>query len=349
MVILAGQWEVIEKLSEGTFGQVFSALNIRTNTKVAVKREPATIDYPQLEHERDMYSCLFQPSHNKMITRYGNASYNMNSMDMRYYHRNYDKIKNQNMDRPIGIPKVFHMGVEGNWNILVMEQLGPSLRDIQNSSPTGKLTLRAVAYCGMELINRFQFIHSKGIVFRDVKPDQFCVGNVNIPKDQTIYVVDFGLSSFYRDPVTKRHIPFRKPMKGRSRVGTARYASVNVHEGYDHTRRDDLESLAYVLIDLAKASLPWMGIKASSSREGWAKIRIRKREATLYEICGNLPNEFAKFLDYTRNLGFMEEPDYMYCYKLFEQLYRRLTPYNSTFNNFNRRHGIKDRIEWIEN
>ncbi|KAG4096868.1 binary complex of casein kinase-1 with Cki7 [Neocallimastix lanati (nom. inval.)] len=315
MVILAGQWEVIEKLSEGTFGQVFSALNIRTNSRVAVKREPVSIDYPQLEHERDMYSCLFQP------------------------------IKNQNLDRPIGIPKVFHMGVEGNWNILVMEQLGPSLREIQNSSPTGKLSLRAVAYCGMELINRFQFIHSKGIVFRDVKPDQFCVGNVNNPKDQTIYVVDFGLSSFYRDPVTKRHIPFRKPMKGRSRVGTARYASVNVHEGYDHTRRDDLESLAYVLIDLAKASLPWMGIKASSSREGWAKIRIRKREATLYEICGNLPNEFAKYLDYTRNLGFMEEPDYLYCYKLFEQLYRRLTPYNS----FNRRHGFKDRIEWIEN
>jgi len=347
MVILAGQWEVIEKLSEGTFGQVFSALNIRTNSRVAVKREPVSIDYPQLEHERDMYSCLFQPSHSNMITKYGSGNYNsnVNSMDMRYYRRNYDKVKNQNLDRPIGIPKVFHMGVEGNWNILVMEQLGPSLREIQNSSPTGKLSLRAVAYCGMELINRFQFIHSKGIVFRDVKPDQFCVGNVNNPKDQTIYVVDFGLSSFYRDPVTKRHIPFRKPMKGRSRVGTARYSSVNVHEGYDHTRRDDLESLAYVLIDLAKASLPWMGIKASSSREGWAKIRIRKREATLYEICGNLPNEFAKYLDYTRNLGFMEEPDYLYCYKLFEQLYRRLTPYNS----FNRRHGFKDRIEWIEN
>jgi len=345
MVILAGQWEVIEKLSEGTFGQVFSALNIRTNTKVAVKREPATIDYPQLEHERDMYSCLFQSNrNNNSMIKYGNR--NMNSTDMRFYQRNYDKTRNQNMDRPIGIPKVFHMGVEGNWNILVMEQLGPSLRDIQNSSPTGKLSLKAVAYCGMELLKRFQFIHSKGIVFRDVKPEQFCVGNVNNPRDQTIYVVDFGLSSFYRDPITRRHIPNKKPMKGRSRVGTARYASINVHEGYDHTRRDDLESLAYVLIDLAKASLPWMGIKASSSREGWEKIRIKKKEASVQEICGNLPNEFAMFLDYTRNLGFMENPEYSYYYDKFEKLYRRLSSCN---NNFNRRHSLKDRIEWIEN
>lgn len=345
MVVLAGQWEVIEKLAEGTFGQVFAAMNIRTKTQVAIKREPSSIDHPQLEHERDMYSCLFQPSFNNNIgSRYNvNNNMYMNRMEMKYYQKfNERNSKSPVNERPIGIPKVFHMGVEGNWNILVMERLGPSLRQLQKSSPTGRLTLKAVAYCGMELMERFQFIHSKGIVFRDVKPDQFCVGNVNNPNDQSIYVVDFGLSSFYRDPVTKRHIPYRKPMKSRSRVGTARYASINVHDGYDHSRRDDLESLAYVLIDLAKSSLPWMGIKASSSREGWAKIRAKKKETSIYEVCGDLPNEFAIYLDYTRNLGFMEEPDYLYCRKLFEQLYRRLSQYD------HRRYGLKDRIEWIE-
>lgn len=356
MVVLAGQWEVLEKLAEGSFGQVFSAQNIRTKTQVAVKREPAFVDHPQLEHERDMYSCLAQPYHTTLRKQSTSNSSKMNNLKRTANAVNtatsiykstptsstltpnttitsstspnssYALIDHseQSIEKPIGIPKVYHMGVEGNWNILVMERLGPSLRQLQMASPTGKLNLRAVAYCGMELIKRFQYIHSKGIVFRDVKPDQFCVGNVNYPSDQTIYVIDFGLSSFYRDPITNRHIPLRKPIKDRGRVGTARYASLAVHDGYDHTRRDDLESLAYVLIDLAKGSLPWMGIKANSSREGWAKIRTRKREATLYEICGDLPMEIRHYLEYSRCLGFYDEPDYNYCYHLFESLYHRL-------------------------
>lgn len=83
-----------------------------------------------------------------------------------------------------------------------------------------------------------------------------------------------------------------------------------------HTRRDDLESLGYLFVDLLKGSLPWAGIVARTSRQGWTKMKEMKEEVSLEELCENIPRGFMTYLDYTRNLRFEEEPNYKFLKQL---------------------------------
>ncbi|KAI9101511.1 hypothetical protein K1719_023755 [Acacia pycnantha] len=92
-------------------------------------------------------------------------------------------------------------------------------------------------------ITRIEYVHSKGFLHRDIKPDNFLMGLGR--KANQVYIIDFGLSKRYRDPATNRHIPYRE---NKNLTGTARYASCNTHLGIEHSRRDDLESLGYVLL-----------------------------------------------------------------------------------------------------
>jgi len=102
------------------------------------------------------------------------------------------------------------------------------------------------------MITRLESMHNNNFIHRDMKPDNFLMGLKG--KAAVVYVIDFGLSKRYRDPKTGQHIPYRD---GKSLTGTARYASVNTHIGIEQSRRDDLESIGYILLYLLKGSLPW--------------------------------------------------------------------------------------------
>lgn len=103
-----------------------------------------------------------------------------------------------------------------------------------------------------QMISRIEYMQNQNFIHRDMKPDNFLVG-LN-QKKSTIYMIDFGLSKRYRDPKTNEHIPYRD---NKSLTGTARYASVNTHIGIEQARRDDLESIGYILLYFLKGSLPW--------------------------------------------------------------------------------------------
>ena len=150
-----------------------------------------------------------------------------------------------------GIPEVYWFGIEGDYRALVMELLGHSLEDLFQYCGR-KLTLKTVCMIADQMISRLESMHNNNFIHRDMKPDNFLMGTKN--KQGVVYMIDFGLSKRYRDPKTGSHIPYRD---GKSLTGTARYASVNTHIGIEQSRRDDLESVGYILLYLLKGNLPW--------------------------------------------------------------------------------------------
>lgn len=135
-----------------------------------------------------------------------------------------------------------------------------------------------------------------------------------------VNVIDFGLAKKYRDPKTHLHIPYRE---NKNLTGTARYASINTHLGVEQSRRDDLESLGYVMMYFCRGSLPWQGLKAATKKQKYDRIMEKKMTTSTEFLTRGFPNEFAIYLNYTRSLRFDDKPDYSYLRKLFRDLFVR--------------------------
>lgn len=159
-------------------------------------------------------------------------------------------------------------------------------------------------------------IHSCGLIYRDIKPDNFLIG-----VDNLIYVVDFGMAKPYRDSRTFQHIPYREK---KSLSGTARYMSINTHLGREQSRRDDLEALGHVLLYFLRGSLPWQGLKAASNKEKYERIGLKKQDISIPELCNGFPDEFAQYLAYARSLKFESTPDYAMLRGLMQRALGRL-------------------------
>lgn len=97
-----------------------------------------------------------------------------------------------------------------------------------------------------------------------------------------IYIIDFGLAKKYKDLNTGQHIPMKG---GKSLVGTARYASIASHEGFEQCRRDDLESLGYLLLYFLLGKLPWQGIQINNKSEKYAEIGKLKKRTSVASLC----------------------------------------------------------------
>jgi casein kinase I family protein HRR25 len=111
-----------------------------------------------------------------------------------------------------------------------------------------------------------------------------------------VNVIDFGLAKKYRDPKTHLHIPYRE---NKNLTGTARYTSINTHLGVEQARRDDLESLAYVLMYFLRGALPWQGLKAATKKQKYDRIMEKKMTTPTDLLCRGFPNEFGIFLNYS--------------------------------------------------
>ena len=177
---VGSKYRLKKRIGAGSFGEIYAGENVTTHEEVAIKLEVARTRPPQLLTESKIYKSL---------------------------------------SGGLGIPAIKWYGVEGDYNVLVMELLGKSIEDLFVSCQK-KFTLKTVLMLADQMLSRIEYMHNKGYVHRDIKPDNFMMGLGS--KLNMVYIIDFGLSKKYRDPRTHQHIPFRegKPFTG-TEIGRA--------------------------------------------------------------------------------------------------------------------------------
>jgi serine/threonine protein kinase len=266
-------------LGEGAFGTVYRALCTETEQEVAVKCERENPQDPgRPERESEILKLL-------------------------------------GSERSQGFAAHYHFAQEGPCNVIVMELLGKGLDEMLERSHR-IFQVKTTVLIAQQMLQRLEYLHSKGVVHQDMKPDNCALGVG--PRQHHLYMIDFGLSSRYYE---ERHVSL---LEYEGFVGSARYASINAHRQLEQSRRDDLESLGHMLLQFVRGFLPWTGL---SLRKGVSKLELVgqvKRQTSLEELCAGLPREFKKYMRYCRGLRFQERPDYAMLRGLFADLRGRL-------------------------
>ncbi|XP_040574702.1 uncharacterized protein [Lepeophtheirus salmonis] len=280
--LIFNKFYVGKKIANGSFGQIRLGAWIQNNKSVAIKLEHQAAKIPMLVSEYQLYGSLLNE---------------------------------------VGFPKIYDYGSFEKYNALVMELLGPNLEELFMAC-NRSFSLSTILQIGIQLVTRMEVIHSHGITYRDVKPDNFLVGHSSQSKSNLIHVVDFGLAKKYIDPTTARHISYAE---NKFLTGTVRYMSINAHQGKEQSRRDDMEALSHVLFYfLTKGNLPWQNTPYNNIHDKYQTIRLIKEETSAIQFGSEFPWEFTVFLKYCRSLKFTQSPNYNYLRNLFRNCLKRL-------------------------
>ena len=224
-----------------------------------------------------------------------------------------------------GIPELISYGQNAKYNILIETLLDKSLFDL--FLKTRKLcNITDLCLIALQLIERLEFIHSKDLIYRDVKPENFMIG---MDDPNVIYITDYGLCKKYRSSKTGKHI---QPKYIKKFIGTLKYASSNVLKGKESSRRDDLISLGFVLIHLHRRNLTWNSLFKDLDRTDYLNIIHSKETFDDGKLFRLLPEEMVDFLKYINNLGFEQDPNYSFMKGCFKKILMRLNFNKSNIN-----------------
>ena len=211
--------------------------------------------------------------------------------------------------RGYGIPEVITFGHNQKYNILIQTLLGSSIGDLFLQKRK-YFSIKDCCMIGIQMIDRLEYIHSKYVIHRDIKPDNYLVG---LTDASIIYLIDFGLAKKYMSSRTGKHVKFKINKKW---SGTSRFASANSLRGVIQSRRDDLESFCYVLLYLLKGSLPWDKVFGKTMTQDLLIIYRLKKFMKAEVLFSDLPKETEELFTYCRKLDFEQKPNYNYMRSL---------------------------------
>uniref|UniRef100_A0A7N1A0C2 non-specific serine/threonine protein kinase n=1 Tax=Kalanchoe fedtschenkoi TaxID=63787 RepID=A0A7N1A0C2_KALFE len=279
-------YKIERKLGKGGFGQVFVGRRVSGGNERATGAAALEVAL-KFEH-RNSKGCSYGPPHEWQV---------------------YNTLGGSH-----GVPKVHYKGKQGDYYVMVMDMLGPSLWDVWNTSGQA-MSSEMVACIAVESLSILEKLHSKGYVHGDVKPENFLLGQPATSQEKKLFLVDLGLATKWRDSANGLHVEYdQRPDMFR---GTVRYASVHAHLGRTASRRDDLESLAYTLVFLHRGRLPWQGYQGDNK----SYLVCKKKMATSPEmLCCFCPAPLKQFLEFVVNMKFDEEPNYSKLISLFDGL-----------------------------
>jgi len=217
-----------------------------------------------------------------------------------------------NIGNYTGIPTVKWYGKDDTNYYMVINLLGDSLENIKQLN--GRISLKATLQIGINILSILKHIHSYGYVHRDIKPENLLFGL----NKQNIYIIDFGLCKKYM--INDNHIEMNTK---KNLIGTPNYASINSHNFFELSRRDDLESLSYILLYIFFGTLPWID-KYNYLSESERNICIRNDKKNIF-LNEYIPLVLLNFYKNVINLSFKETPNYEYYINIFTNEIIQLT------------------------
>ena len=266
-----------KKLGGGAFGKIYSCINNKTKETYACKIEKPDIETPQLNNEYKILNLL----------------------------KNYPFF-----------PKCYKFCSSPHGHVLILDHLGANLGVIMSKLPNKRFSMKSTLMIMTQCLERLKEIHEKGIIHRDMKPENLVIGYKG--KEKNIYLIDFGLSKYTLGE--KKNLLLAPIKKEKIVIGTVRYISLNTHLGNEQCKKDDLESLAYIMVYFIKGELPWQNIKAKSRKEKYSKIYLMKKKTVPNELTNFLPEEMKTFLNYILSLNPKQKPDYQKLNNLINNL-----------------------------
>lgn len=294
---LLENFEVVDRIGQGSFGTIYYAFlkNLQTKKETSFPRHYA------IKIEK------FDPRNQASLSK------RTLTREAKFLYMLKEKA---------GFPKIYYCSRFADRSVLIMEKLGQNLEALFNQCER-KFSLQTVLLIGVQALTRLEILSQKGIVHRDLKPENLLIG-CSENKLKIIHLIDFGLSKkFLNDSNT--HEEFRKDV---GLIGTPRYTSVNSHLGHQQSRRDDLESLGYILVYFLKGKLPWMSLNLFfqnnpliSMADKNSMILQKKQDTPLEKLCENLPYEFLDYFKYVKNLKYEEEPNYQMLISKLRKIY----------------------------
>ncbi|TPX66583.1 hypothetical protein SpCBS45565_g04336 [Spizellomyces sp. 'palustris'] len=302
-VIIHKRWKILHPIGKGAFGEVHSAFDLHTQKPVAIKIEPPTSKRQVLKLEI------------AILRKVGVAGSNSSPWIAEFVGSGRFAITSNDTEKKAGqdakpLP-VYHF--------MVMQLLGPNLSEIRRNTPGHRFPLQTVTEMALQMLQAIQALHGIGVVHRDIKPGNFCVGPDYSPDKglagARVYMIDFGLSrKFINGYGTIREA---RPKVGFR--GTSRYASLRAHKGQDLGPVDDMWTFFYLLVEFITGSLPWRG----KEKDRIAAIKAAYHEADVGKeghVTHGLPSPMVEMWKYLAGLDYEDPVDYKRIEKMVRDL-----------------------------